>query len=61
MNEIIEKINKNEKVKIVGSASRIPSKKFKSNTELAKIRVEKGKKAIFDYLKHKIFHKIKFK
>ena len=52
MDETIEKINKNEKVKveIVGSASRIPSKKFKSNTELAKIRVEKGKKAIFDYL-----------
>ena len=52
MEEIINKINKNGQVKveIVGSASRIPSKKFKSNTELAKIRVEKGKKAIFDYL-----------
>ena len=52
MEETINKINKNGQVKveIVGSASRIPSKKFKSNTELAKIRVEKGKKAIFDYL-----------
>jgi hypothetical protein len=53
MEETINKINENGKVKveIVGSASRIPSKKFKSNTELAKIRVKKGKKAIFDYLK----------
>ena len=52
MDETISKINNNGKVKveIVGSASQIPSKKFKSNTELAKLRVEKGKKAFFDYL-----------
>ena len=53
MNKTINKINNNGtvNVEIVGSASRIPSQKFKSNTELAKIRVEKGKKAIFDHLK----------
>ena len=52
MNKTISKINTNGKVnvEIVGSASRIPSQKFESNTELAKIRVEKGKKAIYDYL-----------
>ena len=52
MDETTNKINNNGKVKVemIGSASQIPSKKFKSNTELAKLRVEKGKKAIFDYL-----------
>ena len=55
MEEIIKKINNSgkAKVEIIGSASKIPSKKFKSNTELAKIRVEKGKTAIFDYLNSK--------
>ena len=52
MKKTISKINTNGKVnvEIVGSASRIPSQKFESNTKLAKIRVEKGKKAIYDYL-----------
>jgi hypothetical protein len=51
----LEKIKRNEKVKfeIVGSASRIPSTKFKNNTELAKLRIEKGKKIIYDYLDSK--------
>ena len=42
----LQKVKENGKVKleIVGSASRIPSTKFKNNTELAKLRIEKGKK-----------------
>ena len=51
----LQKIKENGKVKleIVGSASRIPSTKFKNNTELAKLRIEKGKKIIYDYLDSK--------
>ena len=51
----LEKIQENGKVKleIVGSSSRIPSTKFKNNTELAKLRIEKGKKIIYDYLDSK--------
>ena len=51
----LDKIQENGKVKleIVGSASRIPSTKFKNNTELAKLRIEKGKKIIYDYLDSK--------
>ena len=51
------------KLEIVGSASKNPIKKiYSSNTELAKIRVEKGKKYIYDYLKSygKYSFKIKF-
>ena len=51
----LDKVQENGKVKleIVGSASRIPSTKFKNNTELAKLRIEKGKKIIYDYLDSK--------
>ena len=51
----LEKIKKNGKVKIeiIGSASRIPSSKFTNNTELAKLRIEKGKKIIYNYLDSK--------
>ncbi|MEK9619500.1 MAG: hypothetical protein VW078_05335 [Flavobacteriales bacterium] len=51
----LQKVKENGKVKleIVGSASRIPSTKFKNNTELAKLRIEKGKKIIYDYLDSK--------
>ena len=51
----LQKVKENGKVKIeiVGSASRIPSTKFKSNTELAKLRIKKGKKIIYDYLDSK--------
>ena len=53
MEETVKRIKAGSRVKfdIVGSASKIPSKKYNSNTELAKIRVEKGKKYIYDYLK----------
>tara|TARA_A200000113_G_C8716603_1_gene306884 strand:- start:135 stop:728 length:594 start_codon:yes stop_codon:yes gene_type:complete len=52
MEKTINKINSTGKVRleIVGSASKIPSKKYSSNTALAKLRVEKGKKYIYDYL-----------
>ena len=52
MEKTINKINSSGKVRleIVGSASKIPSKKYSSNTALAKLRVEKGKKYIYDYL-----------
>ena len=55
MDMTIKKIKENGKVnvEIVGSASRIPSTKFKNNTELAKLRIEKGKKVIYDYLDSK--------
>lgn len=55
MEETVKRIQSGSRVKfdIVGSASKIPSKKYSSNTELAKIRVEKGKKYIYDYLKSK--------
>ena len=48
MEKTINKINSSGKVRleIVGSASKIPSKKYSSNTALAKLRVEKGKKYI---------------
>jgi hypothetical protein len=54
MEETVKRIQAGSRVKfdIVGSASKIPSKKYSSNTELAKIRVEKGKKYIYDYLKN---------
>jgi hypothetical protein len=55
MDMTLKKIKENGKVnvEIVGSASRIPSTKFKNNTELAKLRIEKGKKVIYDYLDSK--------
>lgn len=58
----LQKVKENGKVKleIVGSASRIPSTKFKNNTELAKLRIEKGKKIIYDYLDSKNISRDRF-
>ena len=55
MKKVIDKINASGKVKleIVGSSSKIPTKRYSSNTALAKLRVEKGKKYIYDYLDNK--------
>ena len=55
MEKVIDKINSSGKVKleIIGSSSKIPTKRYSSNTALAKLRVEKGKKYIYDYLDRK--------
>ena len=55
MGKVIDKINSSGKVKleIIGSSSKIPTKRYSSNTALAKLRVEKGKKYIYDYLDRK--------